>query len=151
MTKIKNKKCQKELIPYYRHFKGGITKIDENTFQLSGNFHIDKKDIIITELYPGMSTQSYKEFLMKLEESKKIISFTDNNTDQDIYFQIKINKIPNSNEEIYTLFKLRKTFIKYFIPGGLKKYLINLTAIPMKEVGFEPTIDLSNRFTICHH
>ena len=107
-NKILQKNCSTDLIPYFRKFKGTVKKIDDQTFEVSGNFHRKNKEIIISELYPGFSTQAYKEYLMKLEESKKIISFTDNNTDEEIYFTIKMNNIPKNDEEIFVLFKLKK-------------------------------------------
>ena len=106
--KINNKKYSDNLIPYFRKFKGSVKKIDDDIYEVIGNYKIKNKDIIVTELYPGFSTQAYKEYLMKLEESKKIISFTDNNTDEEIYFVIKIKDIPTNEEDIYTLFKLKK-------------------------------------------
>ena len=105
---LNNKKYSDNLIPYFRKFKGTVKKIDDDTYEVIGNYKIKNKDIIVTELYPGFSTQAYKEYLMKLEDSKKIISFTDNNTDEEIYFVIKIKDIPTNEEDIYTLFKLKK-------------------------------------------
>ena len=98
-----------ELTPYYEKFEGSIQKIDSDTFEISGVFKKQGESIIIiTELYPGYSTQNYKEYLMKLEETKKIISFSDNNTDEKVYFKIHMNSVPKEEEDIVHLFKLKK-------------------------------------------
>jgi len=113
---IENIKCMmedkplKELRPYYQGFKGKISQEDK-TYSFQGNYECISGDLIITELPPGVWTSVYKEFLNDLEEKKEISKFTNNNTDEDVYFKITLdgNKSDHlSEKELVQKFKLNK-------------------------------------------
>ena len=56
-----------EIEPYYKGFKGTITKIAEQKYLIKGRCTItDSKTVKITELPIGTWTDDYKEFLEKL-------------------------------------------------------------------------------------
>lgn len=113
---IENIKCMmedkplKELRPYYQGFKGKISQEDK-TYSFQGNYECISGDLIITELPPGVWTSVYKEFLNDLEEKKEISKFTNNNTDEEVYFKITLdgNKSDHlSEKELVQKFKLNK-------------------------------------------
>lgn len=83
------------LVPYFRGFEGTVQKNPDDTFMILGNFRIRRPNhIIVTELPVGTWTSSYKEFLLDLVEKKEIEDFTENNTDTDVYFDIRVKEIP---------------------------------------------------------
>ena len=113
---IENIKCMmedkplKELRPYFQGFKGKITQEDK-TYSFQGNYECAGGDLIITELPPGVWTSVYKEFLNDLEEKKEIVKFTNNNTDEEVYFKITLDGKKSddlSEKELVQRFKLNK-------------------------------------------
>ena len=78
----------KSMKPWYKNFKGCVSKMDDFTYEVIGDYTIiDDNRIIINELPIGTWTTMYKEYLESIQydnESKKntIIGFTDNNTDE---------------------------------------------------------------------
>jgi len=100
----------KELRPYYQGFKGKISQ-DDKTFIITGNYEIANGDLIITELPIGSWTSVYKEFLNDLEEKKDIQKFTNENTDEEVYFRVTLDgkKFDDlSDKELVPKFKLVK-------------------------------------------
>ena len=88
----------KTMKPWWNKFTGNIKKIDKNNFETHGTFKKEKDRLIITELPVGEWTSSYKEFLEKeldKESNKKnrknvkLNSYTDNNTDTKVHFELK--------------------------------------------------------------
>lgn len=79
--KLQNKKDEKELIPWYRGFKGQINKVNEDTWSIVGKYEIiNENKLIITELPVGTWTESYREFLESLVDDGTIISNYDDNS-----------------------------------------------------------------------
>ena len=85
----------KEMSPYYRGFKGTITKITNNYYQSKGIYTIGKGKIVIKELPIGMWTDKYKLFLeditidSKTKNSKQMIRYYNSYcTDVDIHFEV---------------------------------------------------------------
>lgn len=123
--KLKGTTFKKDLIPFYRGFKGNIIKYDETTFVSEGVITINKNEIIITELPIKMWTSNYKEFLEELIYEKKnslFKSYINLSSDVDIHFVLKfdatnfniINKmfltIDSDNlNQLYKYLKLYKT------------------------------------------
>jgi len=125
--KLKGKTFKKELIPFYKNFKGKIIKYDETTYVSEGILNIDEKknEIIITELPIKLWTTNYKEFLEELiYENKNSLfkSYTNLSSDVNIYFILKfdpnnfntINKMfltkdENNLNQLYKYLKLYKT------------------------------------------
>ena len=84
--------------PYYRGFKGTITKIDNYKYITTGCTHIkDKTTLVITELPVGLWNESYLSFLEKCIDTKKfeLKDYKDLSTDKDVhielYFTNKVN------------------------------------------------------------
>lgn len=105
-----NDKALKELKPYFHGFKGKISQEDK-TFSITGNYEVSNGDLIIDELPVGSWTSVYKEFLNDLEEKKEIVKFTNENTDEDVYFKITLDgkKVDDlSDKELVQKFKLIK-------------------------------------------
>merc|ERR1711998_371639 len=108
----------KELTPWYKNFNGKIIKIDDNTYDVYGEYEIlDSNRIIVKELPLGLWTTPYKEYLETIQydsDSKKnvIVGFTDNNTDERVYFVITFpdNKLHlyQNNDTIESKLKLVK-------------------------------------------
>jgi DNA topoisomerase-2 len=80
-----------ELTPYYNHYKGTITKIEEGKFRSCGIFEILNNDKYrITELAIGYSINKYKEFLEELLENKKIKNLKNYSTASQVHFEFTI-------------------------------------------------------------
>ncbi len=63
---INNKKTE-DIHPWFRGFKGTITKQQDNKYEVKGCYEIiDEVTVIVTELPIGTWTQDYKEYLDKL-------------------------------------------------------------------------------------
>ena len=99
---IKNKingENYKKMIPWYRNFKGIISKKDTTSYNCRGLFSVNKNYVTITELPIGKWTYKYQEFLDnsftekgKTTKSKFIQSYEKHFTDTTVNFKIKIDK-----------------------------------------------------------
>ncbi len=144
---IKGKELN-QLEPWWQKFEGTVKKIDNYNYEIYGNWEIKNNKLIITELPVGEATSSYKAFLEKMlddEPSKTktikakvkkenpLISYTSNNTDTKVYFELTfqdeyLDKFNDSN--IYDLLKLMHLVKKYSITnmhlynskGTIQKY-----------------------------
>ena len=94
----------KEMLPWYRGFKGKVEKSD-NGFNIKGNYKVDKErsSIVITELPVGTWTTNYKAHLDKLEEDKVIKGYKDKNTDETVFFDIQL-----TDDNLYDLIEKKK-------------------------------------------
>ena len=87
-----------ELIPYYKGFKGTITKVEENVgkYLIKGMYKVmNASEVLITELPIGTWTDDYKSYLETIIEGKKkaiIRDYEDNSTDKDVNILIKFTK-----------------------------------------------------------
>ena len=108
----------KSMKPWYNNFKGCVSKMDDFTYEVIGDYTIiDENRIIINELPIGTWTTMYKEYLESIQydnDSKKntIIGFTDNNTDERVHFVVtfpdrKLN-LYQSNNTLYDRLRLIK-------------------------------------------
>ena len=117
ITNLKLRIQNKEMTPmdpYWHGFEGLVAKVDEFNYEIYGTWVIKDTKLIITELPIGESTSGYKEFLEKLlegdevkkvpvatkgkakpvakpkkeRESNPFLSYTENNTDTKIYFEL---------------------------------------------------------------
>jgi len=69
ISNIRKKMNGEEMInlnPWWDKFEGQIKKIDNNNYEIIGNYTIKNNKLIITELPIGEWTSNYKEFLEKL-------------------------------------------------------------------------------------
>ena len=70
-----------ELFPWYKGFKGTISKINDDTYSITGLYEIINENTIkITELPVGTWTEPYREFLESLIDEETIISNYDDNS-----------------------------------------------------------------------
>lgn len=94
MLKLDGKKT-KELIPYYKGFKGKIIKKDEETFISKGVIRIDGNKLHIEELPVKVWTSDYKEFIETLvyEGNSPFGDVTNMSSDKHVHFILKINEI----------------------------------------------------------
>ena len=88
--KLNNKKL-KDLMPYYRGFKGTIEKSD-NGYISNAVYTKTKNGIHITELPVNVYIEKYTTHLNSLVTDKKIKSYIDNSTDNDVNIQIIFNE-----------------------------------------------------------
>ena len=140
---INNKPIQ-ELYPWWNKFEGTIIKTSESIFEVKGKWIIENNKLIITELPIGESTIHYKEFLEKLlidsstqkktttkkiKKENPLISYTDNNTDTKVYFELTFedNYLNDESNDIEKNFHLSKKIhisnMHLYSPDGhIKKY-----------------------------
>ena len=107
LKRIIKGKEMKQYNPWWKGFMGTVTKIDDMSYEIRGNYNIKNNKLIITELPVGEWTSNYKEFLDKMledaqsvpvkgkkDEVKKkkketsLLSYKDNNTDTKVHFEL---------------------------------------------------------------
>jgi DNA topoisomerase-2 len=110
---ITHKDPNKDLIPYYKGFKGTIeqdndTKLTSSQcrFITKGVFTMNKNKIDITELPIGTWNEDYIIFLEKLVEDGTIKDYKDLSTDKNVNIQIQIQ---NQMDDIEKTLKLTTT------------------------------------------
>ena len=81
-------KPMKPINPWFKGFKGTITKSDETTWTATGMYTCEGTTYRITELPPGRWTQDFKEYLDTLVEKKLIMSYENNSTTEQVNFSI---------------------------------------------------------------
>ena len=116
---ILNGKSVTPMTPWFKGFKGKITKDDDNTWIASGIYN----NGVITELPPGRWTQDFKEHLESLVEKKIITNYKNDSTTDDVRFEVKGYSGKNPVKD----FKLNKSIhtsnMHLFHPTkGIKKY-----------------------------
>lgn len=83
----------KEMIPWYKGFKGTIVKDSMDRYITTGVWkRINQTTIKITELPVGKWTQTYKEFLEVLTESNEIIDYKNDSDDTIVDFRVSMQK-----------------------------------------------------------
>lgn len=86
-----------ELTPWYRGFKGTITKIKDGNWECKGIYRRLKptriyQEVEVTELPVGVWTQSFKNKLSDYESKDKIVSFKNFSDHRNVKFIIKFKK-----------------------------------------------------------
>jgi DNA topoisomerase-2 len=79
----------REFSPYYRGFKGRITKLDKD-YMVQGTWKVEGDTVTITELPVETWTSDFREKLDKQVETGAIKDYTDTSTDTDILIKVKI-------------------------------------------------------------
>jgi DNA topoisomerase II len=97
-----------ELVPYYKGFKGTITKEDTHQYMSHGKYSLSGTKLSITELPIHTWTDDYKKFLEKCIVDGKIKDYNDMSTDTDVTFDITL-KATLSTEQVEKEFKLKST------------------------------------------
>ena len=109
---ISDKDPNKDLIPYYKGFKGTIEQDNDTKlttqcrFMTKGVFTINKNKIDITELPIGTWNEDYIVFLEKLVEDGTIKDYKDLSTDKNVNIQIQLQ---NQMDDIEKTLKLTTT------------------------------------------
>jgi DNA topoisomerase-2 len=98
-----------QLLPHFRGFKGSVTRLDNNKYQIKGSIcRINATQVKITELPVGMYLDDIKKQLNKLVENNSIKDYEDNSTEEgfdiDVFYQ---RGILNSMEDDTILEKLK--------------------------------------------
>jgi len=109
-----------EMNPWWRGFKGTVSRHVDH-WLVSGCW--DEHTGRITELPPGLWTQTFKEHLEGMVEAKRIVSYTNNSTVENVDFTVTGWK----GDDFASDFKLVKTIrvsnMHVFHPHqGIKKY-----------------------------
>ena len=112
-------KEMKEMIPWYKNFKGTINKLDKHTFLSKGKYTIMNEKVVITELPIGTWTDSYKEYLdsIILDSSNKtnkkcyLRSYKTYCTDVDVKFELNFIKelfveLKNNIDKLESILKI---------------------------------------------
>jgi DNA topoisomerase-2 len=107
---ITHKDPNKDLIPYYKGFKGSISFDNDSKlssrFITKGLFSANKNKIDITELPIGTWNEDYIVFLEKLVEDGTIKDYKDLSTDKNVNIQIQLQ---NQMDDIEKTLKLTTT------------------------------------------
>jgi DNA topoisomerase-2 len=107
---ITHKEPNKDLIPYYKGFKGSISFDNDSKvsprFITKGVFTMNKNKIDITELPIGTWNEDYIIFLEKLVEDGTIKDYKDLSTDKNVNIQIQLQ---NQMDDIEKTLKLTTT------------------------------------------
>lgn len=82
----------KELTPYYKGFKGTITKADKGDYTVKGVWKIEKNEMKISELTIETWTSDFRESLDKLLADGSIKDYSDTSTDTDICIKVKLGE-----------------------------------------------------------
>jgi DNA topoisomerase-2 len=103
MLKLDGKK-PKDMIPYYKGFKGDIIKKDDDTFISKGIMRIDGNKLHIEELPVKVWTSDYKEFIETLvyDGASPFGSVTNMSSDKHVHFILKINDMENVSSMLKT-------------------------------------------------
>lgn len=80
----------RELVPFYRGFKGDITREDDGSFTTHAVFVRDGHSVTVSELPVGAWSSTYKRFLEGLVDKKEIGGYTESCTDVDVLFTVTL-------------------------------------------------------------
>ena len=107
---LKGKNIDKEtLLPYYPEFEGKIYEELDSVY-CEGNFTLTgQTKLEITEVPVGFTRESYVQVLDKLEETGKIVSYTDKCDKTGFKFDVTLKRGKKMKDhQIVSLFKLKK-------------------------------------------
>jgi DNA topoisomerase-2 len=107
---LKGKNIDKEtLLPYYPEFEGKIYEELDSVY-CEGNFTLTgQTKLEITEVPVGFTRESYVQVLNKLEETGKIVSYTDKCDKTGFKFDVTLKRGKKMKDhQIVRLFKLKK-------------------------------------------
>lgn len=122
----------KELVPWYRGFRGSVTQVAEGQYSAAGHVQkIGALTYVIDELPVGKWTQDYKLFLEGLVEKGVLRGFRENHTDSIVSFTATAasdQKAQDLEEEgLPTAFRLTSqistsNMVLFDTEGKLRKY-----------------------------
>ncbi len=105
--------------PFFRGFKGRIQQGETNKqWEIYGLCEkINRTTVVISELPIGYNLKSYRKILDRLEDDKKIISYSENCI-EDFHFEIKFSRSfldDLTDEKLIDLLKLKKTISENYV------------------------------------
>jgi DNA topoisomerase-2 len=111
------------MVPYFKGFKGKVTKTKEHTWVLEGIYEREGSQIRITELPPGKWIQDFKEHLDGLVEKGVIQKFENHSTETTPDFRVWAGEVDDISR-VLGLTKTIHTSNMYLIGpnGAVKKY-----------------------------
>jgi DNA gyrase/topoisomerase IV subunit A len=101
----------KGLEPYYDYLNVSVHNLEPNVWEFTGRAEIiNTSQVKITELPPGMTLDSFRKRLVKMEEEDKIVTFIDDSTKViDIKVTFKRGELKGwTEDDIINYFKLRQ-------------------------------------------
>lgn len=109
-----------EMAPYYRNFRGEITKQASGKFLVNGTAEqLDDYNIEILELPVGMWTQTYKEYLEGLLQNGSIKDYKEYHTEKKVNFLVSsVKKFPLKISTTITT----SNMVCFTPEGKIKKY-----------------------------
>jgi DNA topoisomerase-2 len=84
------KGLEREFVPYYKGFRGTITKIEKGDYAVKGVWKTEKGEMTITELPVGTWTSDFREVLDKMVSEGTIKDYSDTSTDTDVMIKVKL-------------------------------------------------------------
>ena len=122
------KGLHREFTPWFRGFKGKITKCDKD-YLVEGIWKVEKDIVTITELPVETWTSDFRETLDKMAEAGTIKDYTDTSTDTDIMIKVKlgtggipaIEKVLTDKIKLTNMhaFNFRRVIKKYDSPNAV--------------------------------
>ena len=109
-TYLQRKNIDKEkLLPYYPEFSGKVYEENDEIY-CEGNFTLTgQTKLEITEVPVGFNRETYVQILDKLEDTGKIVSYTDKCDKTGFKFDVTLKRAKKlTDHQIVSLFKLRK-------------------------------------------
>lgn len=119
LAKLQNKK-RKPLVPWFRGFKGKVTRNDRQTV-IEGLYEIvNTTTIRITELPIGTYQDDFKDHLNKLEDAEVIKNYLDSSTEEGFDFVITVPRTTGymEHDAIMKTFKLISRDTENFTAWG---------------------------------
>jgi DNA topoisomerase II len=127
-----------KMTPWYRGFKGTIEEVSEGKYACHGVYEkVGANTIKITELPIGKWTSDYKEYLEQLVEKGFVKSFTNDSTESEVSFTLKVGKdvkdlisdlklTTTLNTTNMHLFDAKNTMRKYTSPDEILKEFVKV-------------------------
>lgn len=143
-----NNKPNKPLIPFYKNYKGKISKYDDHTWISQGVIELLDNQIIITELPVKLWTNNYKEFLEELVYDKNSLfkSYLNLCSDVEIKFILKFDK--ENKDKIIELYNNQDLYKYLHLYKTIKISNMNLYNIDYKIETFNSPEEILNSFYI---
>ena len=108
--------------PWFRGFKGTVTSIENGIWCLRGVYEANGNRVKVTELTPGMWTQTYKEFLDSLVEKGIIKNYNNHSTEESVNFEISGYEGSDPERDLHLVSTIRSTNMYLNGPRGICKY-----------------------------
>uniref|UniRef100_A0A3B0MNB7 DNA topoisomerase 2 n=1 Tax=Theileria annulata TaxID=5874 RepID=A0A3B0MNB7_THEAN len=110
-------KDMNDMIPWYRNFKGTVTRNSKLGYDIIGNYELNHSinQLVITELPINRWTNDYREYLNSIMATNKedegyITDYGDFSSNEFIKIKIKLNDSgPDITDDIEKVFKLKTT------------------------------------------